>query len=92
MPVVRYSGGSRYSLRDGPTWEDGDEHEVGDATADRLADRPDFEVLNQQTENESVLVADGICPWCSDYEGDHVGQHASSAHPDKWADYSEVSD
>ena len=31
----------------------------------------------------------GECPWCEDYDGDHVGQHASSAHPDEWAAYKE---
>jgi hypothetical protein len=34
-------------------------------------------------------VENGVCPWCEDYEGEHVGQHASSAHPDKWAAYTE---
>ena len=33
-------------------------------------------------------VESGVCPWCDDYEGDHVGQHASSAHPDAWDEYS----
>jgi len=32
----------------------------------------------------------GICPWCDEYEGDHVGQHASSAHPDAWDAYNEA--
>lgn len=29
----------------------------------------------------------GVCPWCDDYEGDGVAQHASSAHPDRWAEH-----
>ena len=29
----------------------------------------------------------GVCPWCDDYEGSGVAQHASSAHPDEWAAY-----
>lgn len=33
------------------------------------------------------LIEDGECPWCDDYSGGHVGQHASSAHPKKWSDY-----
>jgi hypothetical protein len=47
---------------------------------------PDALRLNQQTgdEDPAVLVKDGVCPWCDEYEGDHVGQHASSAHPDEW--------
>lgn len=32
----------------------------------------------------------GTCPWCDEYEGEAVGQHASSAHPDAWADYKEA--
>jgi len=39
------------------------------------------------------LIEMGICPWCHDdedgYEGDHVGRHASSAHPEKWSAYSD---
>jgi hypothetical protein len=38
------------------------------------------------------LVEAGVCPWCDGedgYEGDYVGSHASSAHPEKWADYKE---
>jgi hypothetical protein len=35
----------------------------------------------------AAAVNAGVCPWCPDsdrYEGDHVGRHASSAHPDEW--------
>jgi len=35
------------------------------------------------------LIEAGVCPWCDAYSGDHVGQHASSAHPDKWDRYNE---
>lgn len=38
------------------------------------------------------LVADGVCPWCppdDQYEGEHIGQHASSAHPDAWDEYTQ---
>lgn len=31
----------------------------------------------------------GVCPWCDDYEGPGVPQHASAAHPDEWATYKE---
>ena len=30
------------------------------------------------------LISEGVCPWCDEYSGEHVGQHASSAHPDRW--------
>ena len=44
-----------------------------------------------EDEPESVAEAidDGRCPWCDDYEGDAVGQHAASAHSDEWDEYKE---
>ena len=33
------------------------------------------------------LIGAGVCPWCDEYTGDYIGQHASSAHPDAWADW-----
>lgn len=39
-----------------------------------------------------ALIAMGVCPWCDGedgYEGDHVGRHASSAHPEEWEAYSD---
>jgi len=46
---------------------------------------------NTAAERDAEAMIDmGVCPWCpSDdrYEGDHIGQHASSAHPDKWDAY-----
>ena len=41
-------------------------------------------------ESDAAAVEAGVCPWCPDddrYEGDHVGRHASSAHPDEWDAY-----
>ena len=38
-----------------------------------------------------TLVESGVCPWCPEedrYEGEHVGRHASSAHPGAWDEYS----
>lgn len=40
-------------------------------------------------------IEDGRCPWCEGedgYEGDHVGAHASSAHPEEWSEYRENSE
>lgn len=34
-----------------------------------------------------AAIADGECPWCDEYDGDAVGQHAASAHPEKWDAY-----
>ena len=35
------------------------------------------------------LIENGECPWCDSYSGEHVGRHASAAHPEAWADYQE---
>lgn len=35
------------------------------------------------------LIEQGVCPWCEDYEGDGVPQHASAAHPEEWAAHTE---
>jgi hypothetical protein len=29
----------------------------------------------------------GECYWCDEYSGEYPGRHASSAHPDKWAEF-----
>jgi len=76
--------------------DEGDEADVGERTAGRLTDRGDFEQVEQEStqQDASVLVNDGVCPWCSPddrYEGENVGMHASRAHPDEWADYQEDS-
>jgi len=41
-------------------------------------------------EPPATQIDEGVCPWCSPderYEGEAVGQHAASAHPDEWAEY-----
>lgn len=53
MPRVRYTGGSTYNLRDGPTWADGDTHDVGEATADRLTDDDRFERVDDGGDDDS---------------------------------------
>lgn len=62
------------------TEDDGGTAEVAESEdATEWADRP------------AAAVEAGICPWCEEdadrYEGEHVGQHASSAHPEAWAEY-----
>ena len=40
--------------------------------------------------DNAQLIESGLCPWCDPddrYEGDYIGQHASSAHPEQWAVY-----
>jgi len=58
---------------------------------DEYGPTDDHESLNQQDgdEDPETLVNAGVCPWCDEYEGEAVPQHASSAHPDEWAAYSE---
>lgn len=102
MPRVRYTGGATYDIRDGPTFEVGDEAAVGDAIADRLTDRHDFvrvdgdadsgedDAPDPVTHTPEETIDAGYCPWCEEYEGDAVAQHASAAHPDAWADYTEA--
>lgn len=41
------------------------------------------------TTDPATLIEQGECPWCDDYAGEHVGQHASSAHPEQWDAYTE---
>lgn len=50
-------------------------------------DRAFFDGLDAaDREIEADLSADGEgCPWCDEYDGEHVGRHASSAHPEAWA-------
>lgn len=38
----------------------------------------------------AIAIENGACPWCDDYEGDAVAQHASSAHPEEWAAYQDA--
>jgi len=58
MPRVRYAGGSTYTIRNGPTFEDeGDEADVDEETAERLTARPDFEVVD--TDDDTVREEDG---------------------------------
>lgn len=64
MPVVRYTGSAVYDLRDGPTWTDGDEHDVTPGTATRLCDTDKFELVDEDTETETCDVVqnnDEVC-------------------------------
>lgn len=50
MARVRYTGGSVYRIRNGPTFEDGDIERVDAETAERLTVRPDFELVEDAGE------------------------------------------
>ena len=63
----------------GQTYEPGDRREVSVQHADAL---PDYWRVVETDDSDE-------CPFCDAYEGANVAQHASQAHPDEWADYSE---
>lgn len=48
------------------------------------------ELESADDKTDAMLIEAGECPWCDDYEGENVGQHASSAHPDLWDNYKEA--
>ena len=74
----------------------GDEHTVSDDLAAYLVADGPFEDTDEVVleDDEYEVVEDDAddasgCPLCDEYDGDNVAQHASQAHPDEWADYSE---
>ena len=54
---------------------------------DKCSQCSPLESASGSDSDAAELIEEGVCPWCSDYEGDHVGQHASSAHEKEWNDY-----
>jgi hypothetical protein len=97
MRTVRYVGSAnRYRLtQDGVDIEAGEAETVDDDLAEYLLDRDDFEAVETADSDggDEPTIADqidaGECPWCDEYEGENVGQHAASAHTDAWDDYKE---
>ncbi|WP_135363450.1 hypothetical protein [Halosimplex halophilum] len=101
MPVFEKVAGGEVLLRGiGERVSVGDRVDVDGAFAGYLSERGDFERVDDAgediTADEVESLADdviaeridaGECPWCDEYEGENVGQHASSAHPDAWDDY-----
>lgn len=59
----------------------------------RVDETADLEPCDRCVDDDPIdaLIEAGVCPWCPDdgdgYEGEYVGQHASSQHPDAWAAY-----
>lgn len=45
----------------------------------------------ESVEKHQNTIESGQCPWCDEYGGENVAQHASSAHPDLWSEYRESS-
>ena len=102
MPRLRYVGNAgRYRLTNSDVdVAQGESTDVDEETAAHLQEHGEFEVVEDEITVEEVeaiaddviadRIDDGRCPWCDDYEGDAVGQHASSAHPEAWDDYKEA--
>lgn len=100
MPTIRKATRGSEFLHGYGTVRGGDTIEVDADTAEYLVEQGDYEHVNDgdddggylRDEPPEVQIDNGVCPWCPPddrYEGDGVPQHASSAHPDAWADYSE---
>lgn len=98
MPTVRYTadGGSYLDADGDRAGPDDPILEVTDEKAEELVEQFGFEYVGGGESTNTPLGATpedmidrGECPWCSDYDGDHIGQHASAAHPDEWSTYTE---
>lgn len=68
---------------------DGHARPLATETVETLADR---EMCSECTDTDAERdiagqIDMGVCPWCDEYEGEYLGQHASSAHPDEWDAY-----
>jgi hypothetical protein len=97
MPELRYVGNAdRYRLTNSDVdVANGETVSVDAETAEYLQEHGEFEVLESEepSSDDEPSVEDAIeageCPWCDEYEGDAVGQHAASAHSDEWDEYKE---
>jgi hypothetical protein len=97
MPELRYVGNAdRYRLTNSDVdVANGETVNVDAETAEYLQEHGEFDVVESEksSTDDELSVEDaleaGECPWCDEYEGDAVGQHAASAHPEEWDDYKE---
>jgi hypothetical protein len=69
-----------------------DETESGNSSEDDASADSEPEPDSVTPESIEDAIEAGECPWCDDYTGDGVPQHASSAHPDEWQAYKEASE
>jgi hypothetical protein len=104
MPTVEKVSGPRTNIRDIGHFSRGDRADVSEDDVHYLCEeRGDFErvsdinsradgVKEALVSSPGEMIDAGVCPWCDDYEGDHVGRHASSAHPDEWGAYTDTED
>jgi hypothetical protein len=96
MPTARYTAdGGTYRVG-GISFNPGDEHEVDAELAEHLEDVDEFEVGANIIDADALTydliethLDGGDCPWCQEYSGENVKQHASAAHPKLWSDYKE---
>lgn len=79
--------GEDYAVADDGTVELGSDHETR-----ALANAHGVSPATLREDDPGTIddaIEAGECPWCDEYSGEHVGQHASSAHPDKWDAHTE---
>jgi hypothetical protein len=75
LPGAVTIDGTNYDVAD-----DGSVEVPSDYEADRLASAYGLSVSDLEPG------ADDGCPYCDDYDGDHVAQHIAQAHPDAGGD------
>lgn len=61
-------------------------------TAEESSDEEPETVTSAGIEYVEDHIENGECPWCDEYEGDGVPQHASAKHPEDWAEYKEAAE
>lgn len=61
--------------------------------ADGTFDAPDAGFVARLADAYGVAPSELLtdeCPFCDDYDGDAVGQHAANAHAEAWDDFTEA--
>ena len=71
--------------------------DTSEGIADTDADGDGEQELALSVEYVDEQIDAGVCPWCPEddddrYEGENVGRHASSAHPEKWTAHKEATE
>lgn len=83
----RYVGVPEYLADDVADYLGVEYDDAGDGGNENPTELPKGKELELANDYIREQIDAGVCPWCDDYEGDSVPQHASSAHPDEWSDY-----
>jgi len=69
--------------------------DTGDTAADADGGEREKEGGYLRDADAETQIDAGVCPWCDPddrYEGESVGRHASSAHPEKWTAHKEATE